>query len=154
MQLALLVAVLNDIVIWVADVLNADITMPCHKKISTSLGREFGNNCGRKAVIVHALYGLKFSSAAFTLHLARCLHELGYGLCLADPVEGKPLLHLYPLLYDLLVVHHNPKRIMDKIDAFLPLKPDSIGPPEMYLGAKLKKKTLEDGNTAWGLSPS
>ena len=52
----------------------------------------------------------------------------------------------------MLVVHHNPKHIMDKIKSFLPLKPDSVGPPEMYLGAKLKKKTFEDGTLAWGLS--
>ena len=42
---------------------------------------------------------------------------------------------------------------MDKIDSFLPPKPDSIGLHEMYLGAKLKKKTFEDGTVAWGLSP-
>ncbi|KAL7475153.1 LOW QUALITY PROTEIN: hypothetical protein ACHAW6_001080, partial [Cyclotella cf. meneghiniana] len=38
--------------------------------------------------------------------------------------------------------------------SFLLLQLDSIHPPEMYLGAKLKKKTFEDGNVAWGLSPS
>ncbi len=43
---------------------------------------------------------------------------------------------------------------MDKIGSFLSLKPGSIGPPEMYLGAKLKKKTFDDGTVAWGLSPS
>ena len=55
---------------------------------------------------------------------------------------------------NLIVVHHNPRHIMDKIDSFLPLKPDLIGPPKMYLGAKLKKKTFEDGTVTWGLSPS
>ena len=55
---------------------------------------------------------------------------------------------------DLLVVHHNPKHVMAKIDSFLPLQPDSIGPPEMYLRAKLKKKTFADGTLAWGLTPS
>ena len=51
------------------------------------------------------------------------------------------------------MVHHNPKHVMDKIDSFLPLKPDSIGPPKMYLGAKLQKETFEDGTVAWGVSP-
>jgi hypothetical protein len=37
----------------------------------------------------------------------------------------------------LLVVQHNSKRIMDKINSFLQLKLDSVGLPEMYLGAKL-----------------
>jgi hypothetical protein len=40
---------------------------------------------------------------------------------------------------------------MDKINSFLPLKPDSISMPEMYLGAKLKRKTFDDGTLAWGL---
>ena len=43
---------------------------------------------------------------------------------------------------------------MDKIDSFLPLKPELIGPPEIYLGGKVKKKTFEDGNVAWKLSLS
>ena len=42
---------------------------------------------------------------------------------------------------------------MEKIDSFLPLKPDLIGPPEIYLGANPKTKTFEDGTVAWGLSP-
>ena len=52
--------------------------------------------------------------------------------------------YAYILCYvdDLLVVHHNPRCFMDKIDSFLPLKSDSIGPPEMYLGEKLKKNLL------------
>ena len=43
----------------------------------------------------------------------------------------------YILCYvdDLLVMHHNPKKVMDKINGYLPLKPDSVGPPEFYLGA-------------------
>ncbi|KAL7475891.1 hypothetical protein ACHAW6_001785 [Cyclotella cf. meneghiniana] len=51
-HIALLVAALNDIDIWAADVLNAYITMSCGKKIWTTLGKEFGDNCGRKAIIV------------------------------------------------------------------------------------------------------
>ena len=42
---------------------------------------------------------------------------------------------------------------MDKIDSFLPIKSGSIDPPEINLGAKLKKKTFEDGTVEWGLSP-
>jgi hypothetical protein len=88
---------------------------------------------------------------------------MGYVLCPADPDlwlkeqrdrKGRGY-YSYILYYvdDFLVVHHNPTRIMNKINSFLPLNPDSVGPPEMYLGAKLKKKTFEDGTTAWRLSP-
>eukprot|EP00804_Cyclotella_cryptica_P028067 CCRYP_017276-RA/>CCRYP_017276-RA protein AED:0.08 eAED:0.14 QI:0/0/0/1/0.25/0.2/5/0/724 len=158
--IALLIAALNDIDIWAADVLNAYITAPCREKIWTTLGKEFG----RKAIVVRALYGLKSSGAAFRAHLAGCMSEMGYVSCPADPDlwlkeqtdrKGRKY-YSYILCYvdDLLVVHHNPKRIMDRINSFLPLKPDSVGPPEMYLGAKLKRKTFEDGTTAWGLSPA
>ena len=89
---------------------------------------------------------------------------MGYRSCPADPdlwlkeqtdTKGNRY-YAYILCYvdDLLVVHHNPKRVMDRINSFLPLKPDSVGPPEMYLGAKLKKKTFKDGTSAWGLSPA
>ncbi len=51
-RIALLMAALNDVDIWAADVLNAYITVPCRQKIWTILGREFGEDCGQKAVIV------------------------------------------------------------------------------------------------------
>eukprot|EP00804_Cyclotella_cryptica_P020242 CCRYP_010924-RA/>CCRYP_010924-RA protein AED:0.27 eAED:0.27 QI:0/0/0/1/1/1/2/0/495 len=161
---ALLVAVLNDVDIWAADVLNAYITMPCREKIWTTLGKEFGDDCGKKAIVVRALYGLKSNGAAFRAHLAGCMQEMSYKLCPADPdlwlkeqTDRKGIRYYsYILCYvdDLLVVHHNPKHVMDKINSFLPLKLDSVGLPEMYLGAKLRKKTFEDGTTVWGLSPA
>ena len=50
--LALLLAALNNVDIWATDVLNVYITGPCIEKILTTLGREFGANCGRKAIVV------------------------------------------------------------------------------------------------------
>eukprot|EP00804_Cyclotella_cryptica_P022281 CCRYP_018122-RA/>CCRYP_018122-RA protein AED:0.40 eAED:0.40 QI:0/0/0/1/1/1/2/0/152 len=80
---------------------------------------------------------------------------LTYGpLMLSDRKGRKYYSYILVYLDDLLVVHHNPKRIMDKINSFFPLKPDSAGAPEMYLSAKLKRKTFEDGTTAWALSPA
>ena len=69
-RIALLMAGLNDVDIWAADVLNNYITAPCREKIWTTLGKEFGDDCGRKAIVVRALYGLKLSGAAFRAHLA------------------------------------------------------------------------------------
>ncbi|KAL7475001.1 hypothetical protein ACHAW6_000937 [Cyclotella cf. meneghiniana] len=96
--------------------------------------------------------GFKSSGAAFRMHMAGCLCEMGFLLCPVDPdlwlkeqTDWKGN-HYYAYIlcymYDLLVM------LMDKIDSFLPLKPESIGPPEMYLAAKLKKKTFEDGTVA------
>ncbi|KAL7475040.1 LOW QUALITY PROTEIN: hypothetical protein ACHAW6_000976 [Cyclotella cf. meneghiniana] len=111
-----------------------------------------------------ALYGLKLSGAAFRVHLAGCMHKMGYCSCPVDPdlwlkkqtdKKGRQY-YSYILCYvnDLLVVHHNPQQIMERINSFLLLKPDSVGTSEIYLGAKLKKTTFADGTTAWGLSPA
>ena len=51
MHIALLVAVLSDVDIWAADVLNSYITLPCHKKIWTTLEKEFCDDCDQKAII-------------------------------------------------------------------------------------------------------
>jgi hypothetical protein len=36
----------------------------------------------------------------------------------------------------------------------MPLKPSSVGDPDVYLGAKLRQTCLPNGVWAWGLSPS
>eukprot|EP00804_Cyclotella_cryptica_P003431 CCRYP_002083-RA/>CCRYP_002083-RA protein AED:0.66 eAED:0.23 QI:0/-1/0/1/-1/0/1/0/156 len=69
-RIALLIAVLNNIDIWAADVLRAYITMPFQAKIWTTLGKEFGDDCGKKAIVVPSLCGLKSSGTAFRVHLA------------------------------------------------------------------------------------
>ena len=163
-RVALLVAALNDLDIWAADVMNAYITAPNREKIWTTLGKEFGDDAGKKAIVVRALYGLKSAGAAFRAHLAGCMRELGYKPCLADPDlwyreqtdKNQNLYYSYILCYvdDLLVIHHNPKHVMDKINGYFPLKPDSVGPPDQYLGGRLKRTDFDDGSHAWGLSPT
>ena len=49
------------------------------------LGPEFGQDCGKKALVVRALYGLKSAGAAFRNHLADCMDFLKFKPCLADP---------------------------------------------------------------------
>jgi hypothetical protein len=52
MPVSCLAAALNNIDIWAADVLNTNITVPCREKIWTTLGRDFGDDCCRKAIVV------------------------------------------------------------------------------------------------------
>ncbi|KAL3786440.1 hypothetical protein HJC23_011021 [Cyclotella cryptica] len=129
-QIALLVAVLNDVDVWAADVLNAYITVPCREKIWTTLGKEFGDDCGKKAIVVWALYGLKLSGAA--------LEGTWQDACTRRVTSRAP--------QTLTCGSRNRQTERDT--------PDSVGPPEMYLGAKLRKRTFKDGTTAWGLSPA
>jgi len=64
--------------------------------------------------------------------------------------------HEYVLLYvdDCLVVSENPRGIIEKLDYYFPMKPESIGPPTLYLGAKLGKVQLPNGVEAWAASTS
>ncbi len=83
---------------------------------------------------------------------------LGYKPCLADPdlwmkAEVRPddkfEYWLYILCYvdKIMVIHHNALDILNKIDKFFTLKPKSIGDPDIYLGCKLRKMTLQ--NNLW-----
>jgi hypothetical protein len=38
---------------------------------------------------------------------------------------------------------------MNDVNTYFHLKPESVGPPDLYLGAKLSKMTLPNGVTAW-----
>ena len=84
-RIALMLAALNDLQVKVGDVLNAYITAPVTEKVWTVLGPEFGQDAGKSAVIVRALYGLKSAGAAFCAHLASFMRQMGYTSCKADP---------------------------------------------------------------------
>ena len=83
-RIALTIATLNNLQVKVGDVMNAYVTAPCRENIWTVLGKEFGANQGKKAIIVRALCGLKSSGAAFHAHLADCMRSIGYTTCRGD----------------------------------------------------------------------
>ena len=156
------IAALNDLV---GDMLNAYITAPITGKVWTILGPEFGPDAGKTALITRALYGLKSAGAAFRAHLASCMREMGYTSCKADPdlwlkAEIRPSdnfkYYSYILCYvdDILVINHDAMTILNQINKYLPLKPSSVGDPDIYLGTKLRQTRLPNGVWAWGMSPS
>jgi hypothetical protein len=90
---------------------------------------------------------------------------MGYSSCKADPdlwlkavtrLEDNVRYYAYILCYvdDILHIHNDPMSVMNEINGYLPLKPSSVGDPDIYLGAKLKGTLLPNGVMAWGLSPS
>ena len=164
-RIALTLAALNDLEVKCGDVLNAYITAPVTEKIWTTLGPEFGQDAGRKALIVRALYGLKSAGAAFRAHLAEGMRQLGYESCLADPdlwmkAEVRPddgfKYYSYILCYvdDILVIHHDAMKVIHQIDKYMTIKPSSMGDPDIYLGAKLSKMTMANNVWCWALSPA
>ena len=83
-RIALTVAALNNLQVKVGHVMNAYVTATCSEKIWTVLGKEFGADQGKKSIIVRALYGLKYSGAAFHAHLADFMRSIGYTPCRGD----------------------------------------------------------------------
>ena len=91
--------------------------MPVTEKIQTVLGPEFGEDSGRKAIVVRALYGLKSARATFWNHLEDCMHHLGILPYPADLYLWiKPMVspgdgfnyYAYVLIYvdDVMIIHH------------------------------------------------
>jgi hypothetical protein len=159
-RIALLMAALNDLHVKVGDVLNAYITAPITEMVWTVLGPEFGIDACKSAIIVRALYGLKSAGAAFCMHLASFVRQMGYTSCLWYKAETRPAdsfrYYAYILCYvdDILCVHHDPMSVLNLINGYKPLKPLLIGDPDIYLGAKLKLTQLDNRIWVWGLGPS
>ena len=150
MIIAMTLAALNDLLVKVEDIHNAYTTAPFTEKIWTVLGQEFGEDSGRKAIVIWALYGLKSAGSAFRNHLEDCMHHLGLLTCPADldlwmnpmvrPGYGSDY-YAYVLIYvdDVMVIHHDADSVLWRIDSCFKLKPSLIGDHEIYLGAKLNK---------------
>jgi hypothetical protein len=153
----------NDMDVNMADIENAYLTAPITEKVWTVLGPEFGDDAGKHALIVIALYGLKSTGAEFRNHLAECMNNLGWNHCRADrdlwvKAETRPddgvLYWAYILIYvdGTLCVHHDPVAPMEKLDEYFKMKEGSIQVPIFDLGAKLKNNVLPNDVVAWGMS--
>jgi hypothetical protein len=164
-RVALTLAALNDLDVKMADIENAYLTAPITEKVWTVLVPEFGDDAGKRSLIVIALYGLKSDGAAFRNHLAECMKHLGWNTCCTDrdllmKAETRPddgvLYWAYILIYvdDILCVYHDPGAPLEKLDEYSKMKEGSIQAPTFYLGAKLKKTVLPNSVVAWGMISS
>ena len=76
MTIALKLADLNDLPVKLADIQNSYIIAPVTENICTVLGKEFGDDAGRKSIVFYDLYSLKSIRDSFWNHLAYCMHHL------------------------------------------------------------------------------
>ena len=62
----------------------------------------------------------------------------------------------YILCYvdDIMVIHHDVRPVLDLVDKYMKLKESSVGDPDIYLGAKIRKTKTPNGVYAWEISPS
>ena len=90
---------------------------------------------------------------------------IGFSSCTADPdvwmrsaISPNGAHHWeYVLLYtdDCLAISHKPEYILrQEIGKHFELKDESVGPPGIYLGGKLRLKELENGIKAWAFGSS
>ena len=64
-RIALTLAALNGLEVKCGDAMNAYIQAPVTEKIWTTLGSEFGDDAGKQAIIVRAIYGLNLRVLLF-----------------------------------------------------------------------------------------
>ena len=129
------------------------------------LGPEFGSDAGKKAIIVHALYGLKSAGGSFGQHITDCMRTLGCKSCKVDSdLWYKPMVrpedgyeyYAYILLYidDCLTIASDPTAELNLLNKYIQMKKGSIGDPGIYLGNKQHSVRLNNDVEAWSLSSS
>ena len=165
-RIALTYAALNNLDVWSADIKNAYIQAPSSRKDYVVCGPEFGlENVGSIALIKRAVCGGKTSGRDFRNYLRRCMDDLKFVSCKADPdVWMRPAEKRdgskcweYVLLYtdDILCISENGEDVIrNEIGGYFDFKKKSIGPPDIYLGGKLRKVQLENGLYAWAFGSS
>jgi hypothetical protein len=128
-RIELTLEALNDLDVMMGDIENDYLTAPITEKVWTVLGPEFGDDAGKRALIVRAIYGLRSTGAAFRNHLESCMDHLGCKPCLADrdlwmkedtrPDDGvKYWAYIIINVDDILCVHHDPGTSLAQIDKY------------------------------------
>jgi len=161
-RVAFLLASLNDLDVFAADVGNAYLNAPCREKIWTKAGKEFSSDKGCVMIIIRALYGLKTSGVAWRAAFSEKLTEMGYKSTKANPdvwiwesMKSNGFRYYEILLVyvdDILCVSHQLEQTMDQIKELYHLKDESVGPPSRYLGATVGKFQLKSGLECWSAS--
>ena len=162
-RIGFLLAALNDLDVWAADIQNAYLNAPTKEKVWFTAGDEWGEHKGKPVLVVRALYGLKGSGQAWRSQLADVLKNvLGFTSSLADPdVWYKPntkadgsKYYTYLLIYvdDVICIDTDPKSYIDAIGEVFKIKDGSAGPPSVYLGANIQKLSSRSGGECWGMS--
>ena len=122
-RINLTLAALNDFPVKVADIQNAYMTAPVIEKIWAVLGQEFGEDAGRKFIVVWAIYGLKSTGAAFWNHFKEYMQHLVFLTCPADlylwmkpTVRPEDRFYYYAelLIYvdDVMVIHNDAESVL------------------------------------------
>ena len=151
-RIGLLLATLNGLEISACDIGNAYLNASNRGKVYMIVGEErFGAQYeGKRDVIVKALYGLKSARVAWRAMFAHCIkHDFGYTPCITDqdvlmkpkirPYGSKYYAYLIVYVDDVLSIDINPNETIASIFNHFRIKKGSIGSPNIYLRANIKK---------------
>ena len=157
-RIILLIAALNDLDILSGDIQNAYLTAPNREKVWIRAGDEFKyvsgmqDLIGKILIVTRALYGLKSAGASFRAFLAEKLDSMSFKSSVADPdvwlrpavKPDKEEYYEYILVYvdDIISVSHAPMDIMNEITNTFKFKGDKCAEPDIYLGARLQKRSV------------
>lgn len=161
-RIAFLIAAMNNLDVQMCDVTNAYLNAPCREKIWFEGGAECGEDRGKVMLIKRALYGLRSSGAAWRNMLAQTIEEMGFTSTVVDPdvwrrratkPSGEEYYELLLVFVDdILIMSHEATKHVESLKEVYTLKPESVGPPSMYLGADVSKMQTASGDVCWAMS--
>ena len=156
-----LLAALNNLEIVVGDIGNTYLNAMTTENICYRAGNEWGPMIkGRVLAIRRDLYGFKTSANAWRTHLCITLQsKMKFKSSLTDNdvwlkedmMSNGSSYYTYILVYtdDILIVSHNPTKYMAQLKANYYVKESSIGPPNIYLGSRVKLVKDRSGDRAY-----
>jgi hypothetical protein len=161
-RLAFLIAALNNLEVFSFNVGNAYLNAKTSEKVYMIAGPEFGDDAGKIAIIVRALYGLKTSGAAWHSHFVPALWEIGFMLSKADAdMWMKPGIKKdgtkywqYILVHvnDGLCVMEDPTELIGTLhEAPFYFKMKDVRAPKTYLGTTIDLVELNDNVNTWSM---
>eukprot|EP00957_Ditylum_brightwellii_P090696 6907939-Ditylum_brightwellii.AAC.1 len=130
-------AALNNLDVWAAGIQNAYLQAPSSQRHYIVCGAEFGlENVGKQELIRKALYDpdVWMRSAIYSDGSKHCEYILLY-------------------VDDALAIEEHPEKLLCLgIGKYFQLNEESVGPPKIYIGGSVHKRTLHNGVKAWVFS--
>jgi len=152
-RLIALLAELNGMKFWAADIGNAYLEAKTKEKVYIIAGPEFGPLQGHTLVIYKALYGLRTSGARWHEHFSDTLRDMGFSPSFADPdvwMKDCGDHYEYVCIYvdDLAMAMMNPQAFVDALKGKYNYKLKGVGEIKYHLGADFSRDP--DGTLCMG----
>ena len=141
LRLVMLLAELNEVLLWGGDVGNAYLEALTKEKLYIIAGPEFGELQGHLLIIYKALYGTRTGGACWHDKLFDTLQHMGFQPSKADPDtwmkptdDGQAYEYIAVYVDDLCVVSKDPGKIFQTLKNKYKFKLKGDGPLDYHLG--------------------